>query len=103
MPSPLISACRLSAAPAAPPFKSSTRTAAQSLPGTDPTGPEQTTGNFSDWEEEESLDIEWAHAAAPLANIILFEADTHDDLFTAVDTAANTLRRGGRLDELGRT
>ena len=26
------------------------------------------------WEVEESLDVEWAHAIAPEANIILFEA-----------------------------
>ena len=40
---------------------------------------------------EESLDIEWAHAMAPMANIILFEAsDTSNGLYTAVQTAANT-------------
>jgi hypothetical protein len=50
--------------------------------GTDPNG---------DWEVEESLDIEWAHAMAPMANIILFEApDAGNGLFTAVQTAANT-------------
>ena len=40
------------------------------------------------------MDIEWAHAIAPLANIILFEA-TNDsnngsNLYTAVQTAADT-------------
>ena len=39
------------------------------------------------WDVEESLDVEWAHAIAPQANIVLFEADT--DLFAAVATAAN--------------
>ncbi len=52
----------------------------------------------SDWEGEEALDIEWAHAIAPMANIDLFEA-TNDgttsvgdlgNLFTAVHTADNT-------------
>ncbi len=60
------------------------------LPGTDPNGPYQLTGS-SDWEQEESLDIEWAHVMAPLANIILFEANSaSNDLFTAVQTAAST-------------
>ena len=31
----------------------------------------------SDWEQEESLDIEWAHVMAPMANIILFEANSN--------------------------
>jgi hypothetical protein len=44
------------------------------------------------WDVEESLDVEWAHAIAPGANIILFEATTasNSDLDTAVDTAADT-------------
>ena len=44
------------------------------------------------WDVEESLDVEWAHAIAPDANIILFEATTasDSDLDTAVDTAADT-------------
>ena len=43
------------------------------------------------WGVEESLDIEWAHSMAPLANIILFEAnDASNNLFTAVQTAAAT-------------
>ncbi len=40
----------------------------------DPNGPSN-----SDWEVEESLDIEWAHAMAPMANIILFEASSNID------------------------
>jgi len=49
---------------------------------TDPTG---------DWELEESLDVEWAHAIAPAANIVLVEAnnDSLTNLMTAVKTAAN--------------
>ena len=60
------------------------------LPGTDPNGPWHSTGN-STWELEESLDIEWAHAMAPMANIILFEAsNASNGLYTAVQTAAHT-------------
>jgi hypothetical protein len=56
------------------------------LPGTDPAGP-----GDSDWETEESLDIEWAHAMAPMANIILFEASSPTGLYpTALQTAVNT-------------
>ena len=48
---------------------------------TDPTG---------GWEVEESLDIEWAHAMAPMANLILYESpDAGNGLFTAVQTAAD--------------
>ena len=67
------------------------------LPGTDPDGPYSTTDDISDWEVEESLDIEWAHVAAPMANIILFEANGAstgvrllDNLCAAVQTAAKT-------------
>ena len=44
------------------------------------------------WSVEESLDVEWAHAIAPQANIILFEANaTYDSdlITTAVNTARN--------------
>jgi len=62
---------------------------ASPLPGTDPSGP-----GSSDWENEESLDIEWAHAMAPMANMILFEASNDlagtNDLFTAVQAANAT-------------
>ncbi|HEY1685969.1 MAG TPA: hypothetical protein VGG19_14485 [Tepidisphaeraceae bacterium] len=57
-----------------------------SLPGTDPSGPYSSTGG-SDWEQEESLDIEWAHAVAPDANIDLIEASNANSLFTAVAEA----------------
>jgi hypothetical protein len=52
------------------------------LPGVDSSG---------GWELEESLDVEWAHAVAPGANIVLVEANSsnYSDLLTAVQTAAN--------------
>ena len=58
---------------------------ASSLPATDPVG----LGN-DNWEVETALDVEWVHAAAPGARIILVEADSQSlsDLMTAVTTAA---------------
>ena len=58
---------------------------ATSLPGTDPSG--QGTTN---WELEESLDVEWAHAMAPGAQIVLVEASSQSlsDLMASVATAA---------------
>ncbi len=51
----------------------------------------------SDWAVEESLDVEWAHAIAPGASILVVEAapgfsDTQDlqNLMTAVNTASHT-------------
>ncbi|MBV8312189.1 MAG: hypothetical protein JO344_17550, partial [Planctomycetaceae bacterium] len=46
----------------------------------------------SGWTEEESLDVEWAHAIAPGANILVVEANSQNiqDLLTAVNTARNT-------------
>lgn len=57
-------------------------TAASSLPSTDPN---------KGWELEEALDVEWAHALAPAAKIVLVEANSasYADLLTAVQTAAN--------------
>ncbi len=45
----------------------------------------------SDWALEESLDVEWSHTIAPAANIVLFEANSNNnvDLDTADFTAAN--------------
>jgi hypothetical protein len=56
-----------------------------SLPGTDPSGP-----GTSNWEVEESLDVEWAHAVAPGAHIVVVEANSQSlsDLMAAVGTAA---------------
>jgi subtilase family serine protease len=47
-------------------------------------------GNDS-WSGETSLDVEWAHAMAPGANILLVEANSasFQDLYTAVDFARN--------------
>ncbi|MGA7501980.1 MAG: S53 family peptidase [Isosphaeraceae bacterium] len=59
-------------------------TGGTSYPASDPTG---------GWELEESLDVEWAHAVAPAANIVLVEAssDSLSDLFKAVSYASDRL------------
>jgi autotransporter-associated beta strand protein len=75
-----------------PTFEKLNEYGAPALPGTDPNGA-YNGGSSGDWEVEESLDIEWAHVVAPMANIILFEASEANDplgLFTAVQTAAAT-------------
>ena len=58
---------------------------ATALPASDPNGP-----GTDNWEVEESLDVEWAHAIAPGAKIILVEANSQSlsDLMAAVATAA---------------
>ncbi len=45
------------------------------------------------WAQEAALDIEWAHAMAPSAAIVLVEANSNSfsDLFAAVDYANNNL------------
>src|SRR5262249_45395206 len=55
------------------------------LPGTDPKGP-----GTNNLEVEEALDVEWVHAIAPGASIDLIEcnADTTNDYYTGVMTAA---------------
>ena len=57
-----------------------------SLPTTDPNGP-----GTDNWEVEEALDVEWAHAIAPGARIILVEANSQSlsDLMAGVATAAS--------------
>jgi subtilase family serine protease len=57
-------------------------------PATDPTG---------GWEVEESLDIEWAHAMAPGAKIILVEAasESFTDLMTAENVASGLVAGDG--------
>jgi hypothetical protein len=59
------------------------QTGSTALPGTDPAG----RGNS--WALEISLDVEWAHAVAPKANILLVEANSASltDLLAAVNTA----------------
>jgi hypothetical protein len=56
------------------------------LPGVDPAGP----GTAGDWEEEEALDVEWAHAMAPAASIILVECQSTAgaDLYAGAKMAA---------------
>jgi hypothetical protein len=55
------------------------------LPATDPTGP-----GAVNWELEAALDVEWAHAMAPGAQIVLVEANSQSlsDLMASVATAA---------------
>lgn len=67
--------------PAPPSFTKLFQDGTTNYPPVDPTG---------GWEVEESLDIEWAHAMAPGANIILVEAtnNSNANLNTAVATAA---------------
>jgi subtilase family serine protease len=45
----------------------------------------------SDWTLEQSLDVEWSHSIAPAANIVLFEANSNNniDLDISDQTAAN--------------
>ena len=46
----------------------------------------------TDWSGETAMDVEWAHATAPAANIVLVEANSaynNDLMFTAVNTARN--------------
>ena len=59
---------------------------ATSLPSTDPNGP-----GTDNWEVEEALDVEWAHAIAPGARVILVEANSQSlaDLMASVVTAAS--------------
>ena len=59
---------------------------ATSLPTTDPSGV-----GANNWELEEALDVEWTHAMAPGAQIILVEADSQSlsDLMAGVATAAS--------------
>lgn len=63
-------------------IKTSQTGSTTSLPNVD------TSGN---WEVEESLDVEWAHAIAPEAKILLAEANSPGlgDLLTAAGEAAN--------------
>jgi hypothetical protein len=70
--------------PAPPTFTQESQTG-----GSDASVPTDSTG---DWEVEEALDVEWAHAIAPGANILVVEANsaTIDDLIAAVDQARNT-------------
>ena len=71
---------------------------ATSLPATDPSGP-----GTDNWEVEEALDVEWAHAIAPGAQIVLVEANSQSlsDLMTGGGHGRQPARRVGGVDELG--
>jgi subtilase family serine protease len=58
-------------------------------------GGSKPSGNCS-WNQEAALDIEWAHAMAPYAQIVLVEAASSNftDLFNAVTVAANEVSCG---------
>src|SRR4029077_19375043 len=49
------------------------------------------TSSNAGWALEESLDVQWAHAMAPGANLVVVEAKSQSrrDLLAAVDTARN--------------
>ena len=73
-------------------------TGGTTLPATDPES------KSNDWEVETSLDVEWAHAIAPKANILLVEANSSSDsdLFTAASCCCQSARGCGRIHELRR-
>ena len=50
------------------------------------------------WAQETGLDVEWAHATAPNARIVLVEAASNSstDLFRAIDVASSIVSPGGR-------
>lgn len=56
-------------------------------------------GSTPGWEDEQSLDIEWAHAMAPNANILLVEAASGSltDLLTAVQYATTIVSQTGGI------
>ncbi len=49
------------------------------------------------WAQEAALDIEWAYGMAPMANIVLVEANSNSnaDLFAAVQVATNLVVKAG--------
>ena len=50
------------------------------------------------WAQETTLDVEWAHAMAPNARIVLVEAASNSskDLFPAIDRASSIVSAGGK-------
>ncbi len=72
--------------PDPPSFVKLNENGGSALPGVDPAG----AGMPGDWEEEEAMDVEWAHAMAPGASIVLIEcaSDSSADLYQGVRTAA---------------
>lgn len=59
-------------------------------------------GCSSGWELEEALDIQWAHAMAPKAKIVLMEAASNSDtdLYNAVIAAGNYIETHGGKGEV---
>ncbi len=72
--------------PAPPSFVIEGQTGTSQLPST------PAVGSTNDWSLEISLDVEWAHALAPDASILLIEANSSNlsDLFAGATTAAKT-------------
>lgn len=68
--------------PDPPSFKKVAQDGSTNYPGTDPAGAGNPNGT---WEMETSLDVEWAHALAPGASILLVEANdaSNGNLMTA--------------------
>ncbi len=65
-------------------------------------GRKPTNGCRSGWQGEESLDIEWAHAMAPNAQIVLMEASSASNsaLYTAVQAANSYIAAHGGKGEV---
>src|SRR5438105_4429240 len=74
--------------PDPPSFKRVAQDGSTNFPATDPAGAGNPNGT---WELEEALDIEWAHAMAPAANILLVEAN-NSSLTNLVQGAVNWAR-----------
>jgi hypothetical protein len=68
--------------PNPPSFRVVAQDGSNNLPGMDPSGP-----GTNNWEGEEALDVEWAHAMAPGANILLVETNDPDNLYNGVNFA----------------
>ena len=80
---------RRSASPIPPVSSRWTSTAARTIPASDTTG----------WSVEEALDVEWAHAIAPQANIILIEAASTSDA-DLITTALGSLATSPTLSNV---
>jgi subtilase family serine protease len=54
------------------------------------------------WAQEAALDIQWAHAMAPNAKIVLVEAASNSfvDMFKAVDVATSIVTTGGKRGQV---
>jgi subtilase family serine protease len=65
-------------------------------------GKKPTNGCSSGWQLEEALDVQWAHAMAPNAAIVLVEAASNNNsaLYTAVTAANNYIKAHGGKGEV---